>query len=53
MLDQEALIKKVKTYNPFLNSETLTKAYTFALSAHKSQRRHSGDPYISPLLELI
>ena len=46
MLDQDALIKKVKTYNPFLNSETLTKAYTFALSAHKNQKRDSGDPYL-------
>jgi GTP diphosphokinase / guanosine-3',5'-bis(diphosphate) 3'-diphosphatase len=46
MLDQDALIKKVKTYNRFLNSETLTKAYTFALSAHKNQKRDSGDPYL-------
>ena len=46
MLDQEALIKKVKNYNPFLNSDTLTKAYTFALSAHKNQKRDSGDPYL-------
>ena len=46
MLDQDALIKKVKNYNPFLNSETLTKAYTFALTAHKNQKRDSGDPYL-------
>ena len=46
MLDQEGLLKKVKTYNRFLNSKTLTKAYTFALSAHKNQIRDSGDPYL-------
>ena len=45
MLNKDDLIKKVKTYNKFLNPETLSKAYTFALNAHKNQRRDSGDPY--------
>ena len=47
MLNSEDLIKKVKTYNRFLNPETLSKAYTFALNAHKNQKRDSGDPYLS------
>ena len=47
MLDQKDLIKKVKNYNKFLNLETLSKAYNFALSAHKNQKRDSGDPYLS------
>ena len=38
MLNQEDLIKKVKTYNKFLNPETLSKAYDFALKAHKNQK---------------
>ena len=46
MLNQEDLIKKVKTYNPFFNPETLSKAYKFALKAHKDQKRDSGDPYL-------
>ena len=46
MLKQEDLIKKVKTYNRFLNPETLSKAYNFALNAHKNQKRDSGDPYL-------
>ena len=46
MLNQDDLIKKVKTYNKFLNPETLSKAYTFALNAHKNQKRDSGDPYL-------
>ena len=29
------------------NSETLSKAYTFALNAHKNQKRDSGDPYLT------
>ncbi len=47
MLDQKDLIKKVKNYNKFLNPETLSKAYNFALNAHKDQKRDSGDPYLS------
>jgi len=46
MLKQEELIKKIKTYNRFLNPETLSKAYSFALKAHKDQKRDSGDPYL-------
>ena len=47
MLNQKDLIKKVKNYNKFLNPETLNKAYSFALKAHKNQKRDSGDPYLS------
>jgi len=47
MLNQKDLIKKVKNYNKFLNPETLSKAYVFALNAHKDQKRDSGDPYLT------
>ena len=47
MINQKDLIAKVKNYNKFLNPETLSKAYTFALNAHKNQKRDSGDPYLS------
>ena len=47
MLNHEDLIKKIKTYNRFFNPETLSKAYAFALNAHKNQTRDSGDPYLS------
>ena len=47
MLNQEDLIKKIKTYNIFFNPETLSKAYTFALKAHKNQNRDAGEPYIN------
>jgi len=46
MLNRDDLIKKVKNYNPFLNQDALTKAYTFALNAHENQKRESGDPYL-------
>ena len=47
MLNNDELIKKVKSYNRFLNPEALSKAYNFALSAHKNQKRDEGIPYIS------
>ena len=46
MLKSEDLIIKVKSYNKFLNPETLNKAYDFALKAHKTQKRDEGVPYI-------
>jgi len=46
MLNQEELIKKVKTYNRFLKPETLSKAYDFAVKAHRNQKRDAGEPYI-------
>jgi len=52
MLNHEDLIKKVKTYNRFFNPKTLSKAYTFALNAHKNQTRDSGDPYLSHPVEV-
>ena len=46
MINNEELISKVKSYNKFLNHNTLTKAYNFAIDAHKNQLRKSGDPYV-------
>ena len=46
MLNQKELIKKVKNYNRFFNPDTLSKAYTFAVEAHKNQKRDAGEPYI-------
>ena len=46
MLNQNDLIKKVKVYNKFFNRDILTKAYNYALNAHKYQKRVAGEPYI-------
>ena len=46
MLKSDDLINKVKSYNRFLNPETLTKAYEFAVKAHEKQKRDEGSPYI-------
>ncbi len=47
MLKSEELVNKVKEYNKFLNPDALTKAYNFALDAHKKQKRDEGVPYIN------
>ena len=46
MINNKDLINKVKSYNKFLNPDILSKAYEFALSAHKNQKRDEGVPYI-------
>ncbi len=46
MINSDYLLNKIKSYNKFYNPETLSKAYNFALNAHKDQKRVSGDPYI-------
>ena len=46
MINNNELIDQIKSYNKFLNSETLNKAYNFALEAHQNQKREEGVPYI-------
>ena len=46
MINNSELIDKIKSYNKFLNSESLNKAYNFALDAHQDQKREEGVPYI-------
>ena len=46
MIDNNELINQIKSYNKFLNSDTLSKAYNFALEAHQNQKREEGVPYI-------
>ena len=38
MLKSDDLINKVKSYNKFLNPETLSKAYDFALKLMKNKK---------------
>jgi GTP pyrophosphokinase len=40
-------IKNIKSKEIDVNQALVEKAYFFALEAHKSQKRYSGDPYIS------
>src|SRR4030043_833561 len=42
----DTLIKKVRSYNPDADVETIKKAYQFSSEAHSSQKRIEGSPYI-------
>ena len=46
MIDNNELINQIKSYNRFLNIDTVNKAYNFALEAHQNQKRDEGVPYI-------
>jgi GTP diphosphokinase / guanosine-3',5'-bis(diphosphate) 3'-diphosphatase len=46
MINNNELIAQIKSYNKFLNSDSLNKAYNFALKAHEDQKREEGVPYI-------
>ncbi len=46
MINNIELIDKIKSYNKFLKSESLNKAYNFAMDAHQNQKRDEGVPYI-------
>ncbi len=52
MLRQFELLEKVKSYDPDVEEKALNKAYVFAMKAHGSQLRASGDPYFSHPLEV-
>ncbi|MDX1402353.1 MAG: HD domain-containing protein, partial [Kiloniellales bacterium] len=52
MIRQFELLEKVKGYDPNTDEEALNRAYVFAMKAHGSQTRASGDPYFSHPLEV-
>src|SRR6187401_384282 len=52
MMRQYDLIDRVKSYNPNANEDLLNRAYVYAMMAHGSQTRASGDPYFSHPLEV-
>ena len=46
-MSQSEIYNKLKNSELSLDSELIERAYSFALESHRSQKRHSGDPYIS------
>lgn len=47
MTDINALIKKIKEYNPASDSGLILHAYDYACAAHAGQMRDSGEEYIT------
>jgi len=52
MIRQFELVERVKAYDPNADEEALNRAYVFAMRAHGTQKRASGDPYFSHPLEV-
>ena len=52
MMRQYELVEKVTSYDPGADEALLNRAYVYAMKAHGSQTRASGDPYFSHPLEV-
>ena len=52
MMRQYELVERVLRYNPHADEALLNKAYVYAMRAHGTQTRASGDPYFSHPLEV-
>jgi len=52
MMRQYELVDRVRKYNPQADEDLLNRAYVYAMKAHGSQKRASGDPYFSHPLEV-
>ncbi|MDP2800596.1 MAG: bifunctional (p)ppGpp synthetase/guanosine-3',5'-bis(diphosphate) 3'-pyrophosphohydrolase [Phreatobacter sp.] len=52
MMRQYELVERVKRYNPKADEALLDRAYVYAMLAHGTQKRASGDPYFSHPLEV-
>jgi RelA/SpoT family (p)ppGpp synthetase len=52
IMRQYDLVERVRSYNPDTNEDLLNRAYVYAMKAHGSQTRASGDPFFSHPLEV-
>ena len=52
MIRQYELVEKIKSYDPDADEDLINRAYVFAMQAHGSQKRASGDPYFSHPVEV-
>lgn len=52
MIRQVDLVEKVKSYDADCDEDAINRAYIFAMQAHGTQKRASGDPYFSHPVEV-
>ena len=52
MMRQYDLVERVKSYDPNADEDLLNRAYVYAMMAHGSQTRASGDPFVAHPLEV-
>jgi GTP diphosphokinase / guanosine-3',5'-bis(diphosphate) 3'-diphosphatase len=52
MMRQYELVERVRKYQPEADEDLLNRAYVYAMKAHGTQKRASGDPYFAHPLEV-
>ncbi|HYF55507.1 MAG TPA: bifunctional (p)ppGpp synthetase/guanosine-3',5'-bis(diphosphate) 3'-pyrophosphohydrolase [Salinarimonas sp.] len=52
MMRQYELVERVRKYNPAADEALLNRAYIYAMRAHGTQKRASGDPFFAHPLEV-
>ena len=52
MMRQYELVDRVRSYNPSTDEDLLNRAYVYAMRAHGTQKRASGDPFFAHPLEV-
>lgn len=52
MIRQYELVERVKAYDPTVDEDLLNRAYVFAMKAHGTQKRASGEDYFTHPLEV-
>ncbi len=52
MMRQYELVERVRAYNPATDEDLLNRAYVYAMKAHGTQKRASGDPFFAHPLEV-
>src|SRR5438094_8337439 len=52
MTQLKTLIEEIPKYQPGADLDVLERAYAFSAQSHKGQQRASGEPYLSPPLEV-
>lgn len=52
MIRQYELVETVKSYDPSADEDLLNRAYVFAMKAHGTQKRDSGEDYFTHPLEV-
>ena len=52
MIRQYELVERIKAYDPHADEDLINRGYVYAMKAHGTQKRASGDPYFSHPLEV-
>ena len=52
VIDVKPLTDRIRAYNPAIDDDLLSRAFSFAEKAHRGQVRASGEPYFTHPIEV-